>query len=146
MEPSGNAALILALQQLATLTGRADFDALASRALSSYAGAMRQRGLDMAGWLDAALLENGPTYELVIAGQNGGLSDAWRALLPAWTVGLQLNGSEPTPDLERVLPSAVGKRALNARALAYVCVHGACQQPTSDPARLRTELLTGWTK
>ena len=146
VEPSGNAAFILALHKLAALTSRTELEALAARALSSYASTIRQRGLDMAGWLDGALLENGPAYELVIAGQSDALSAAWRTLLPAWTVGLQLNGSEPTPDLERVVPSVVEKRALNGRAVAYVCVHGACQQPTSDPARLRAELLAGWAK
>jgi len=144
VEPSGNALLILTLEEVAALTGRDDFSKAASRALSRYADVMRQRGVDMAGWLAGALLENGPFYQLVIAGASDGLNDAWRALLPAWTVGAPLSGSGPTPDLARVMPTATGKRDLNGTPLAYVCVHGACQEPTADPKRLRNELLTGW--
>ena len=133
VEPSGNAVLIRTLEQLAALTGRSDLSEPVARSLRRYAGAMRQRGVDMAGWLDDALLDVGPFYELVIAGDAPSSNDEWRSLLPAWTVGFPLGGSGPTPDLERMLPTAAGKHEAHGAGLAYVCTHGACKEPTADP-------------
>ncbi|MEO8900444.1 MAG: thioredoxin domain-containing protein, partial [Polyangiaceae bacterium] len=143
VEPSGNAALIAALQKLSALTGRDDLEQAATRALASYAGALRQNNLDMAGWLDAALLADGPFYEVVIAGDNAALAAAWRSLLPAWAVGVGVSRAGPTPNQIRVMPTAAGKTAPGG-ARAYVCVHGACNAPTTDPAQLRRQLLAGW--
>jgi uncharacterized protein YyaL (SSP411 family) len=146
VEPSGNASLLLALEKLAALTGRTDFSAAAEQARQRYAGDMRSGRLDMAGWLDSALLADGPYYELVIAGPDGGLSDVWRDLSPAWLVGVRLGAEGPTPAQERAMPTSSNKRARAGLALGYVCVHGACDAPTSDPARLRLAVLNGWTR
>jgi uncharacterized protein YyaL (SSP411 family) len=144
VEPSGNAALLLCLEKLTALTSREDFSAAVAQTLARYAESVRRNGLDMAGWLDAALLANGPYYELVIAGASGGLSDTWRTLLPAWTSGVRIGAEGPTPQQIKAMPSASDKRARGSSALGYVCVHGSCNAPTSDPARLRSELLQGW--
>jgi uncharacterized protein len=146
VEPSGNAALLLSLEKLSALTGRADFATPISQTLSRYSGSIRQGGLDMAGWLDSALLANGPYYELVISGANGSLSDAWRALLPSWTTGVRLGPEGPTPEQEKVMPTSSNKHARAGTALGYVCVHGSCDAPTSDPNRLRSQLLRGWAR
>ncbi|HEY4159492.1 MAG TPA: thioredoxin domain-containing protein, partial [Polyangiaceae bacterium] len=60
VEPSGNAVMIRVLEELAALTGRNDFTTLAERALEQYASTIQQRNIDMAGWLDDALLAAGP--------------------------------------------------------------------------------------
>jgi uncharacterized protein YyaL (SSP411 family) len=146
VEPSGNASLLGVLEKLAALTGRDEYSESARRALSRYADTMRQRGIDMAGWLDGALLDAGPFYELIIAGDNDSLSDVTRKLLPAWSVGITLSGSGPTPEIERLVPPTSGKRDRNGSAVAYLCAHGSCQQPTSDASALRRELLAGWTQ
>jgi uncharacterized protein len=144
VEPSGNAALISALLRLAVLTGNDDLSTAARRALNDYAGAMRQSNVDMAAWLDDALLEHGPSYELVIAGDSDALNDAWRSLLPAWVSGVRLNQAGPTPTQIQVIPTTAGKVGRGAGALAYVCVHGSCNAPTSDAAVLKRALLSGW--
>lgn len=98
----------------------------------------------MAGWLDGALLAQGPFYEVVIAGANPLLTSAWNGLLPSWVVGVQVPSSGPSADLVSAMPPAAEKRGLNGVALAYVCVRGACQRPVAAPAALRKELLLGW--
>jgi hypothetical protein len=40
--------------------------------------------------------------------------------------------------------AAQGKTAGSSAAKAYVCLEGACKEPTSDPAALRALLLGGW--
>ncbi len=144
VEPSGNSSLISTLEALAALTGRDEFSRAADRALARYAGLIRQRALDMAGWLDDALLARGPFYELVIAGTSPALSSVWNELLASWVVGAQVPSSGPTAGLVSAMPTVAEKRGLNNAALAYVCVHGACQRPTPLPEALRKELLLGW--
>jgi len=149
VEPSGNAALILVLERLAALTGRQDFLDAVMRALRAQAATLRREGLEMAGWLDGALLAAGPFYELVIAGseetrESRALVDAWTRLLPPWTVGARVGAQGAEGELEKWMPPAIGKRDRHGTAQAYVCVRGACQAPTADPARLRTRLLSGW--
>lgn len=117
-----------------------------SLALGSYADMIRERGVDMAGWLDAALLSEGPFYEVVIAGKDGALAGAWNGLSPAWTVGVRIGSEGPTAEQASLMPTAAGKRDRNGVTVAYVCVHGSCKQPTTEPARLRTQLLVGWTR
>jgi uncharacterized protein YyaL (SSP411 family) len=43
--------------------------------------------------------------------------------------------------LRKLSPWIAEKRALNKRVTAYLCYEGVCEQPTSDPVRLR-ELLS----
>jgi hypothetical protein len=104
----------------------------------------------MASFLDAAMLEAGPFYELVVAGEPGPmpgpLGDVWRKLAPPWAVRTDVPGSGPTAADVTLLPGVEGKKARGSTAVAYVCVRGACAEPTSEPAKLRTQLLTGWAK
>lgn len=136
--------MILVLVKLAALAGRDDFSAAAELALRRYADTIRQRGIDMAGWLDGALMIDGPFYDVVIAGPGGTLTNAWNGLLPGWAVGVQLGAAGPSPELERVMPNAAGKHDSNGTALGYVCIRGSCQKPTADPTVLRSQLLAGW--
>jgi uncharacterized protein YyaL (SSP411 family) len=149
VEPSGNAVMILVLERLAALTGRDEFFEAAQKALFSQAARIRRQGLEMAGWLDGALLAVGPRYELVIAGSSEApstrsLVEVWNGLSAPWTVGARVDAEGPGGELVNWMPPSAGKRDRRGTALAYVCVRGACQAPTSDASRLRTALLSGW--
>jgi len=144
VEPSGAAAMILLDERLAALTARDDLRGAARKALRRYAGRMRRAGLDMAGWLDGALLAAGPFYELVIAGPSRPLAGAWGRLLPDWVVGVELPASGPTVELEKLMPPSAGKHAEHGAPRAYVCVHGSCKRPTTSAGTLRRQLLDGW--
>jgi len=144
VEPSGNAAMISLLVRLSALTGRTSLDEAAVNALRAYASVIRQRGLDMAGWLDGALTHEGPFYELVVAGERGPLWETWNRLLPPWTVGALIPAGGASPELEKVMPTASEKRAAGGAAVAYVCVRGSCKAPTSSTTKLRASLLHEW--
>jgi uncharacterized protein YyaL (SSP411 family) len=149
-EPSGNAAMILLLERLAALTGRRDFDEAARAALRSHAAAMRARAPDMMGWLDGAVLSDGPIYELIVAGEDDAATTRalWRVhgqLLAPWATGARVAADGPSPELEKLMPPSSGKHAANdGKALGYVCTMGSCKAPRDDPARLRKELSEGW--
>jgi uncharacterized protein len=142
VEPSGNAAMISALERLAALTGREDFRQAAATALSRFSGELRQRGIEMAGWLDDALIAGGPFYEVVVSGDQSALVDTWNHMLPSWAVGVRVGSDGSTAELEKLVPSAREKRGDVARA--YVCERGSCKSPTSDPTRFQKQLLVGW--
>ena len=68
VRPSGNSALLDAQLRLAALTGdEALFDKVDST-INAYASLSSRAGLGMAGWLEVALHNLGPHYEVIIAG------------------------------------------------------------------------------
>jgi uncharacterized protein len=150
-EPCGVSVMLSTLLGLAALTGRpALYDAI-DRALAANAPTARRAGLGMASWLDAALLEAGPFYDVVIAGPPGAAStvalrNAWQTLSPPWAVRTDVDAAGASAALLAVLPPLEGKVARGTTAVAYVCVRGACSEPTSDSDKLRAQLRVGWTR
>jgi uncharacterized protein YyaL (SSP411 family) len=149
VEPSGNAMTLLLLERLSALTGRENMADVAKAALHAHAARLRERPIEMAGWLDAALFASGPVYEIIVAGSNESpdtrtLIDVWKHLSPFWTVGARIDAAGPSEPLATLMPTVIGKSDRSGTALAFVCVHGACRAPIRDAARLRAALLEGW--
>jgi uncharacterized protein YyaL (SSP411 family) len=149
VEPSGNSSMASLLERLAAITDRHDLQDSAGAALRGYSTTMRDRGLEMAGWLDADLVASGPTYDVVVCGDDRvpateALFAAWSSLLAPWTTGVRSPCNGPSGDLERLAPATVGKRTKGRDPVAYVCTRAACKLPTSEPARLRADVLVGW--
>ena len=78
---------------------------------------------------------------------RGALSVAARPLLAGLARSFAPNtslvvGSEAAlaADLGAIVPWARGKTTRNQRPTAYVCEHGACKLPTTDPARFALQL------
>jgi uncharacterized protein len=148
-EPCGIPFAIEAELRLASMTGKPDLYERIDRALAADALSARSAGLAMGTWLDAALLESGPFYDVVIAGapsKAAALASAWRAIAPPWAVRVDVGDDGPSDVLKSLAPVTDGKVARGGAATAYVCVRGACQRPATDPATLRTQLLDGWTR
>jgi uncharacterized protein YyaL (SSP411 family) len=147
-EPSGNAVLLHVLVRLARLDPRrAEWGNAVASAFSSYGDALRTRGIVMAGWLDAALLDAGPFYEVVVAGpiEEGPLDRIVRDVGAPWLVSLRVPAEGASADLARRVPAAADKTSPNGWR-AFVCERGTCKLPTNDPAVLRRQLLGGWTR
>jgi uncharacterized protein YyaL (SSP411 family) len=101
----------------------------------------------MGGWASVALRNEGPFYEVVIAGdgvQRDALESAWRSIKPTWAVKVDVPAGGLPKSLEQDLVPARGKLAELGKAKAYVCVRGACQKPTSDPKEFIAQLSLGW--
>lgn len=146
-EPVGVALAVSTGLRLAAMTGN-DVEA-AVKALAADADAARQAGLGMASWLDAALLDAGPFYEVVLAGApeaRAPLLAVLNGLAPSWSVHLDVPEEGAAPALLAQAPALEGKKARGGKATAYVCLRGSCEAPTSDPGALRAQLLTGWTR
>lgn len=150
VEPSGNAAMLLAIQRAAVITGKAEYYDAVEQALMRYSGQLTQVGLEMAAWQDLALLQLAPYYTVVVAGDA---SAAQEELLAAARCGayphvavVQVPATGASGDLARLAPAVVGKPASSSGALTYVCEFGTCLAPTDDPAQLLIRLQAGWRK
>jgi uncharacterized protein YyaL (SSP411 family) len=45
-----------------------------------------------------------------------------------------------------MLPATTGKIAPGGQPCAYVCEHGACLDPATEPDALREQILAGWVR
>ncbi|MEO6572898.1 MAG: hypothetical protein ABIP89_03595, partial [Polyangiaceae bacterium] len=145
-EPSGNAVLIRVLSRLAHVGTRAvEWNALATQALAHYAGTIREHGIDMGGWLDAALLDAGPFYEVVIAGPSSTAMDrVLREVSAPWTTSIHVPAGGANAPLVERLPGVAGKTSASDVPRAFVCERGACKAPTTDANALRRQITAGW--
>src|SRR5262249_33592209 len=137
---------------LAALTGKPSFLEALDRGLAAHAEGGRSAGINAASLLDAALLDTGPFYDVVLcrepreAGDNESLAAVWREVAPAWAGRVDVPASGPTPAQLAAVPPTEGKTAPAGKDRAYVCVRGACKEPTLDPARFRAQLREGWSR
>jgi uncharacterized protein YyaL (SSP411 family) len=149
VEPAGNSAMVTLLGRLSVATGNRQDERLSATALRTYSNIMRERGLEMAGWLDAALTMGGPTYDTVVCGDprsvgTQALTAAWRGLLAPWVTGVASRCDEASGELEKAMPTVTGKRVQGGTPTAYVCTRGTCKLPTSKPETVRTDVMVGW--
>ncbi|MFH5806705.1 thioredoxin domain-containing protein [Alienimonas sp. DA493] len=139
--PGGTALAITALQKLAALTGRREWDDRATALLGGLSGVMKAQPMQ-AGWallgLDRRL---GPRTEVVIAAESEQaaaplLAAARQTFAPHATL---VNAAADTGGVDPEL--LTGKIPQDGRAAAYVCVGTSCSPPITEPAALRGRLL-----
>jgi uncharacterized protein len=151
VRPSGNAIMLEALLVAGTITGREQYKQLLQTTLEAYARALRAAGLEMAGWLDVALRQKGPFYNVVIAGDleasdTQRLVSGIQRLNPAGVALAFGPAGDPSAEMLQLIPSLAGKKAMQGKPTAFVCKHGVCKQPTHDAEVLERQVLNGWNK
>ncbi len=140
--PSGSSTAAEVLLTLAALTGAARYRELAEAVLERNAAMMARFPLAFGRSLAAAELALARTAEVVVVGDPA--DPATHALLAAaaaerWPPCVVIAASDPaTAALD--LPATRGRGLLGGQPTAYVCEHGACRLPVTDPAALRAEL------
>jgi uncharacterized protein YyaL (SSP411 family) len=146
-EPSASSVSALNLARLAALTGR---DELRERAVATVRafGALEnpaRTAQTMPMLLVAADFLSEPPLHLVVAGRRDAadtralLAVGQTRFLPRLVVLLADDGSEAKAVADE-LPFVATAVMKDGRATAYLCEHGACQLPTSDPAQLAEQL------
>jgi len=149
VEPSGNAALLAAMLRAGALTGNSDYSRETEAVLKAYVAELDRAGLEMAAWQDVALLSLNPYYTVMITGDAEDsrtqelLKAASRHAAP-YALLVQLPAGGASADLLELMPAAIDKVAVGGLPTAYVCRQGSCQAPTSDPAELKRQMLSGW--
>ena len=147
VEPSGTAALLRALLSRQTLGANDATSALLARAFERYGNTLRAVKLGAAAWLDVALLDAGPDYQVVLAGaapDAAPLSAAYGQTLPPWATLLRVPGDGAPASLTALLPTLAGKTKGRTATKAFICDRTICLGPTSDPAVFKAQLLRGW--
>ena len=138
--PAANATLAEVAATLWYLTGEERHRVLADEILGAFAGDARENPAGHAGLLLAATLPT-EAVQVVVVGDDA--TPAFAALLAAAGAspapGLILQRVPPTQTLPASHPAA-GKRLLDGRATAYVCIGTTCEAPITDPGALRERL------
>jgi len=151
VRPSGNARMLRALMQLAALQGSEKHFKRVKKTLNSYMGLLRSSVMSVGGWLDVGLMDLGPYYEVVIAGDPGSaatkaLRAALQTRMPTWVVSVDVPAAGADEATQALLPPAFGKTARKGQPHAYVCVRGSCKKPTADVTEFTKQFMDGWTK
>jgi uncharacterized protein len=137
--PSGNSVEMLNLLRLSLITGD---EKLENTALSLERAISPNVELSPSGhtmFLSGTCLRLGPSFEVVIAGEEGDddtefmLSIIRNNFLP----NLMLIVKEGHANQLENITNLEGKERLDGKATAYVCGGGTCHAPVTDPARLR---------
>ena len=140
--PSGNSVALFNLVRLARLTGRPDYEKLASEASSAFSRQVASQPAAFTFFLAALDMAIGPSQELVIVGDPE--SEDTRSLLAVAREGFHPNRvvllRPPGPAGEAIVELAPFTKdfgLLDGRAAAYLCSGFACERPVSEPEALR---------
>ena len=138
--PSANALGADVLQRLALLTGDEDLARRARSIVRAVAPALEHQPSAFGRMLSAAERSIGQDIDVVVA---AAAADDGRALREAaigpFVPDLVLTAVVPG-DAHAEWPLYAGKEARDGRATAYACRGYACDEPTSDPARLAEQV------
>ena len=141
--PSGNSVICHALLELGRLTGRDDFQRVATTVLEGYAGVAAEQPHGFSRLLAAIDEAVGPSAEVAIIGDPRAedsqrlLAELRERYLPRVTVALA------SPEDERTLESLPvfrDRSAQNGNATAYVCVGYSCRLPTTEPGTMVAQI------
>jgi len=146
-EPSGNSVSALNLLRLAEFTLDSQYRERAAMLVSTFQRTLEEQPLALAEMLLAIDFMLDAPLEIVIVTPPGRDGEA-AMLAPLRTTFVPnriLAVVEEGDDFDahaRLVPLAKGRRALQDRTTAYVCVDRVCSYPTTEPATLETQLTT----
>ena len=129
------------LLRLARMTGQSELEERAAEMGRAFADMVRRAPAAFAALLSAFDFANGPSHEVVIAGEPGG--DDVRAMigavrthyLPNKIVLFRPSGEE-SPEIAAVASFTRELKAVDGKATAYVCQDHRCALPTTDAVEI----------
>lgn len=141
--PSGSSAATLALLKIARISGRADMERNAAKALASMSDLISRHPLGFGKWLCALDLYLSPPREIAISGRfdDEDTQALRRVLYGTWLpnkVVVALDPTDPAPLAE--LAILRDKHMINGNSTIYLCDNFTCQAPATSPDAFR-ELL-----
>jgi uncharacterized protein YyaL (SSP411 family) len=142
--PSGNSVAMYNLLKIGRLTAEPQYEEYAVRVGMPVSDAVKQHQVSYVHLMSALDFANGPSFELVIAGDTTA-SDT-RSMIRAvhqrylpHKVLLLRPTEEQEPEVVKLASFTRYHESLNGRAAAYVCENFSCKTPTSD-----IELMLDW--
>ena len=139
--PSGNSVAALLLLRLAALTGRENYQNLASAVLREIGDQARRYPSGFGYALSAADFLLSTPMEVAIVGKDQAditplLAETWRRYLPNKVVAPGFGDSE----VAEITPLLANRPLVNGLATAYVCEHFTCKQPVTEVSALADQL------
>ena len=137
--PSGNAMAATALLKLSRLTGRSEWEDIATRTLEMLARQMMYAPSASGQSLIALDFLSGPTHECVLFADSveSYLRELHQRFAPNKVV---VAVSSPEAYSDVIGPLVEGKTPIENESTLYVCQHGACDQPVAGDAAVRNRL------
>lgn len=142
--PSGNALAAIALLQVASYEGRADWREKAEAMLAAVQDYIAQYPAAFAFWLNAADFALGPVFEAAILGDPSDtqrqelVSSLWQTYRPRLVAAISVYPPEAGS------PALLKDRPLqNGQATAYICQGFVCQRPVHSPEEMVGQLEAG---
>ena len=140
--PSGLSAAAGALLTFAAYTGSSVHRAAAERALAVY-DVLADQAPRFAGWglAVAEAIAAGPAEIAVVGPADDPVTAAlYRTSLLGTSPGAAVVSGDPHDSASQAVPLLQGRPLVNEQPAAYVCRQFVCAAPTTDPARLATEI------
>jgi uncharacterized protein YyaL (SSP411 family) len=144
--PSGTSVAVDVLLKLAVLLDRDDYRTRAEAVIEDLSGAIARIPGGFGRLLSTLDFHLSTPYEIVVIGDPDApdaralLGAVYSDYLPNKVVACR---SESDEEAARLVPLLADRPKRDGKATAYVCVQYACQNPTTDPAELRTQLGIG---
>ncbi|MDQ3285944.1 MAG: thioredoxin domain-containing protein [Actinomycetota bacterium] len=141
--PSGNSVAVDVLLRLSVLFEREDYRERAVAVLEDLSGAVAQIPGAFGRLLSALDFYLSTPYEVALIGAPDApetrtlLSAVYSAYVPNKVVA---GRSEEDEEAARLVPLLAERPMREGKAIAYVCVNYACQNPTTDPEELKRQL------
>jgi uncharacterized protein YyaL (SSP411 family) len=141
--PSGNSVAVDVLLRLSVLFEREDYRERAVAVLEDLSGAVAQIPGAFGRLLSALDFYLSTPYEVALIGAHDApetrtlLSAVYSAYVPNKVVA---GRSEEDEEAARLVPLLAERPMREGKAIAYVCVNYACQNPTTDPEELKRQL------
>ena len=147
-EPSGNSIAAQNLVRLASITGD---DAILQRAhatIAAFSSRVGRYPIAMSELLPAVEALAWPMREVVLVRPKGSapavlapMLDALRSVYMPHRVVVQVEEGDGVVALAALAPVVAEKVARGGKVTAYVCTHGSCKLPTTEPATMVKHLL-----
>lgn len=139
--PSGNSVAALNLLRLSRITADTAFEQKASQMERVFAKTVQDYPAGYTQFLQAVDYSEGPSYEVVIAGQSDAkdtraLLDALQSRFVPNKVVLLRPTEQETPEIVKLAEFTKYHTALHGKATAYVCRNFACKAPTTSAERM----------
>jgi uncharacterized protein YyaL (SSP411 family) len=142
-QPSGNSYAALNLLRLAEFTTEDRYRKTAGQTLRAFGNGLAQGALECPKLALALDFFHDRPKEVVIVGsetdRGDALIDVVRSLFLPNRI-LVVTREADVERLEATIPLVEGKRAINGKATAYVCLAQSCKKPTSSPDELAAQL------
>ncbi len=140
--PSGSSSAALVLFKLSRLTGRDDFEKIASKSLRTVIDLCKQHPLTFSNWLCALDFYLSSPKEIAVLGTHNeeNTQAMMRVLNSTWLPNKVLAACEPIDSTLSGLPILEGKHMINNSPTIFICERYTCRSPSTNPKELKSQL------